>query len=85
MANISMDTKMILDNATGPVIFRVAVAPARLAVSGPGTLKAWQGNAFDAGVAFTESQTIAAPGRYELTLDSAGYATVQDNGKPINV
>jgi hypothetical protein len=76
------DSKPILDNAAGPVEFRVTSAPARLAVSGSGTLKSWTGNAFDAGVTFTESQTITAPGRYELTLDVAGYATVQENANP---
>jgi hypothetical protein len=73
------DSDKLLDNATGPVEFRVNRAPARLAVSGSGTLKSWQGNAFDAGTTFTESQVITGPGRYELTLDSAGYATVQES------
>lgn len=73
------DATELLGNTTGPVEFRVHKAPARLAVSGAGTLKSWQGNAFDAGVAFTESQTINSPGLYELTLDANGYATVQES------
>jgi hypothetical protein len=73
------DKDKLLDNATGPVTFRVTRAPARLAVSGAGTLKSWQGNDWDAGEAFTASQTISAPGQYQLTLDAAGYATVQEN------
>jgi len=73
------DVTPLLDNAAGPKEFRVTYAPARLAVDGPGTIKSWQGNAFDAGETFTESGTILAPGLYELTLDGAGYATVQEN------
>lgn len=76
---LNHDTAALLDNEAGPAEFRVTRAPARLAVSGSGTLKSWTGNAFDAGVAFTESQTITAPGRYEITLDAAGYATVQES------
>jgi len=72
------DAVKILDNETGPVEFRITRAFARLAVSGAGTLKSWQGNAFDAGTAFTESQTITSPGRYEITLGGAGYATIQE-------
>jgi len=73
------DTTKLLDNAVGPKEFRVTYPPARLAVDGPGTIKSWQGAAFDAGETFTESGTILAPGLYELTLDGAGYATVQES------
>jgi len=69
----------LLDNAAGPKEFRVTRAPARLAVDGPGTLKSWEGNAFDAGETFIESGVILAPGLYEITLDGAGYATVQES------
>jgi len=72
------DTAKILDNATGPVEFRTSRANARLSVDGPGTLKSWEGDAFDAGVAFVESQVITCAGRFEITLDGAGYATVQE-------
>lgn len=72
------DVNKVLDNETGPKEFRVRRVPARLGVSGSGTLKSWQGNAFDAGEAFTATQVITAPGRYEVTLDSAGYCTVQE-------
>lgn len=73
------DTEALLNNEAGPKVFRVTHAPARLAVSGPGTLKSWDGNGFDAGIAFTESQTVTAPGLYELTLNAAGYASVQES------
>ena len=75
------DTDKLLDNDAGPVTFRVTNAPARLGVSGSGTIKSWQGNAWDSGETFTGSTTIAAPGRYQLTLDVAGYATVQENDR----
>jgi len=78
VAALLTDADLILDNETGPVEFRTTRANARLAVSAAGTLKSWQGNAFDAGVAFTESQTITSPGRFEITLGGAGYATVQE-------
>jgi len=76
---IHNDTVKLLDNEAGPKEFRVTYAPARLAVSGAGTLKSWQGNAFDAGVAFTETQIITGPGRYQITLGGAGYATIQES------
>jgi len=72
------DKDLILDNATGPVEFRTSRANARLSVSAAGTLKSWNGNAFDPGVAFTESQTITCSGRFEITLGGAGYASVQE-------
>lgn len=71
--------KTILANATGPEEFRVTKAPALLAVSTSGTLKSWDGTTWDAGVAFTESQTITAPGRYQVTLGSAGNCAVQES------
>ena len=73
------DTVKLLNNATGPEEFRVTNAPARLAVDGPGTLKSWQGDDWDAGETFTGSDTIIAPGRYQITLDGAGYATLQES------
>lgn len=75
------DTNKVLDNETGPKEFRVEHAPAKMAVSGAGTLKSWTGQDWDAGVAFTESQTITAPGRYQITLNLAGYAAVQESKK----
>lgn len=75
------DKKPLLSNATGPVAFRVTTAPALLAVSGAGTLKAWDGTAWDAGIAFTETQTITAPGQYQVTLDAAGNCAVQESIK----
>ena len=69
----------LLSNATGPVDFRVTSAPALMAVSGAGTLKSWDGTAWDAGIAFTESQTITAPGWYQITLDAAGNAAVEES------
>jgi hypothetical protein len=74
------DSDKILDNATGPAEFRTTVPNARLAVSGSGTLKSWNGNAFDAGVTFTETQTITGVGRFQVSLDSAGYVSVQEPG-----
>lgn len=79
MDKLHQDTVKLLDNETGPVSFRVSIAPAKLAVSGSGTLKTWQGNAWDAGETFSGSSVISAPGHYQITLDSAGYATVQEN------
>jgi len=76
------DANKLLDNAAGPVTFRTTEPFARLAVDGSGTLKSWEGNAFDAGTTFTESQTITSPGLYQLTLDAPGYATVQEPGGP---
>jgi len=73
------DAVKLLDNEAGPKEFRIERPPARLAVDGPGTLKSWQGNAFDAGETFAGTDTIIAPGRYELTLDGAGYATIQES------
>jgi len=67
------DANKLLDNAAGPVTFRTTEPFARLAVDG---------NAFDAGTTFTESQTITSPGLYQLTLDAPGYATVQEPGGP---
>jgi len=72
------DATKLLDNAAGPVEFRVNYVPCRMGVSGPGLLKSWQGNAFDAGERFTGSDTIIATGRFELTLDGAGYLTLQE-------
>lgn len=73
------DSETLLDNVTGPKQFRVTYAPAKLAVSGSGTLKSWNGNAFDAGETFTVTSTITAPGLYEITLDAPGYAAIQEN------
>jgi hypothetical protein len=73
------DAIPLLDNAAGPKTFRVERPPARLCTDGPGTLKSWNGNAFDAGETFAGTDTIIAPGLYELTLDGAGYATIQES------
>ena len=73
------DNEPLLVNATGPVEFRVTYPPALLAVSGAGTLKSWDGTAWDAGIAFTESQVITGPGRFQITLDSAGNVAVQES------
>ena len=82
MPNIHKDTIPLLAGATGPVEFRTAQANARLAVSGSGTLKSWDGTTWDAGIAFTETQTITSPGRYQLTLDAPGNASVQEPESP---
>jgi hypothetical protein len=71
------DADAILVNASGPVVFRVSHAPARLCVSQAGTLKSWDGTAWDAGTTFTESQTITSPGQFQITLDVAGNVSVQ--------
>ena len=78
MSKLHSDTVSILVNETGPKEFRTSLPAARMAVSGAGTLKSWTGNDWDAGVAFTESQTINPAGRYQITLDAAGYASVQE-------
>ena len=79
VSELQTDNEPLLVNATGPVAFRVTRAPALLAVSGAGTLKSWDGTTWDAGIAFTETQTITAPGRYQVTLDAAGNCAVQES------
>jgi len=71
------DNRPLLVDATGPVEFRTDKPFTRLSVSQAGTLKSWDGTTWDVGVAFTESQTINPPGRYQLTLDVAGNAAIQ--------
>lgn len=72
------DRDPILDNAAGPTEFRVSYPYARLSVDGPGTLKSWDGNSFSDGETFLTSGVIIATGLYEITLDGAGYASLNE-------
>lgn len=72
------DIVKLLDNATGPVEFRITQSFSRMAVSGSGVLKAWTGEGWDSGTSFTGTETITSPGRYQLTLDVPGYASIQE-------
>ena len=72
------DNDPILVASAGPQEFRVSYPWARLSVSGSGTLESWDGTTWDAGIAFTASSTITSPGRYRITLDAPGNATVQE-------
>jgi hypothetical protein len=71
------DSVKLLNNET-TTTFRVERVPCRLAVDGPGLLQSWQGDDWDAGERFAGSDTIIAPGYYQITLDGAGYVTLQE-------
>ena len=78
MSSLHGDNKPILSNETGPKMFRTRKPHARLAVSGSGTLHSWDGVTWDAGIAFTESSTITSTGTFQITLDAAGNASIQE-------
>ena len=78
MSTLHKDTTPLLVADAGPAVFRITAPPAKLSISVAGTLKSWDGTTWDTGVAMTESQTIVAPGYYQLTLDEAGNASVQE-------
>ena len=80
MTDLHEDSVPLLSAAAGPKVFRITNAPARLAVSGSGTLESWDGTTWDSGLTFTRSQAIMAPGRYRITLDAPGNASIQETG-----
>lgn len=78
MSTTKSDSNRILDNEAGPVRFRTNKPNVKLSVSGPGTLQSWTGQGWDVGVVFAESSTITSPGTFQITLDSAGYASINE-------
>jgi hypothetical protein len=79
MSSLHSDNKNILTNEAGPIVFRTHKPFARLAVTQTGVLKSWAGDKWDAGVAILESSTITSPGSFQITLDAAGDASIQES------
>jgi len=74
------DNEPLIVAGTGPVIFRTHRPFSKLSVTQSGFIECWEGTGWSSAIVFTESRTLNPPGKYRLTLDVAGNASVQESG-----
>ena len=83
MSRLHTDDRLLVDNSTDAVVFRITNTPAQLTASQVGVLRSWDGAAFQGTRAtIVGTNLIEAPGLYEINLGVAGNAAVQEPIKP---